>query len=55
MLGDLRFFRSAHYKDLITHILRQGGIWTQRWDDQHIYAFPSPFIGLVSGGLGYQR
>merc|ERR1719201_613705 len=38
MLGDLRFFRSDAYKAFMEHILLQEGIWTVRWDDQHLYA-----------------
>jgi len=36
--GDLTFFTSPEYKSLAEDMLRQGGIWTHRWDDQHMYA-----------------
>jgi len=36
--GNLAFFTSPAYKAFIGHMLKQGGFWRHRWDDQHIYA-----------------
>jgi len=36
--GKVEFFTSPSYKAFMGYMLKQGGIWKHRWDDQHIYA-----------------
>mmetsp|Transcript_117026 Transcript_117026/g.227548 ORF Transcript_117026/g.227548 Transcript_117026/m.227548 type:complete len:346 (+) Transcript_117026:85-1122(+) len=36
--GNLEFFTSPSYKAFVSYLLKQGGVWKYRWDDQHIYA-----------------